>query len=318
VDWQIELSESFTDAAELCRYLNIPFPNVQTEYPLLVPRSFVKRMQHGNPNDPLLLQVLPSPEENVATSGFSCDPLGEAANVQSSCVLQKYPKRVLVLASDSCGVHCRFCFRRQLKRNRPNHLSSLLPFIETLDAPTEELILSGGDPLMLNNEALEKLIQQIIKLPNIKRLRIHSRLPVVLPSRMTEKLNAVLTLPKPIPVYLVLHVNHPNELDGEFAERRRLLVSPVLMSQTVLLRGINDHLETLEQLFTRLANLAIVPYYLHQLDKVQGAAHFEVPISSGCKLIAELRNRLPGYAVPRYVQEIEGLSGKMTLVSEHD
>jgi EF-P beta-lysylation protein EpmB len=290
------IPDSFTDAGDLCRSLQIPAVNVAADYPLLVPKSFARRMEIGNSNDPLLLQVLPQPEESLDTPGFDRDPFGEAASFPRG-MITKYPRRSLVLASDVCGIHCRFCFRRHL-RQPEQATETVLP----TDPAIEEIILSGGDPLMLDDNELGKLCQQIVRLPNIKRLRIHSRLPVAEPSRMSDGLNTVLDLP--IPVYLVLHVNHPNELNGEFREHRRLLRSPVLLSQTVLLRRINDNLETLDQLFTRLADMGIVPYYLHQLDKVHGAAHFEVPVAAGCQLMKQLRRRLSGYAVPQYVREI--------------
>jgi KamA family protein len=168
---------------------------------------------------------------------------------------------------------------------------------------TEEVILSGGDPLMLDDDALDSILQTIIKLKHIRRIRIHTRLPLVLPNRLTSELAKILTLP--IPVYLVLHVNHPNELSEEFLERREMLTKPVVMAQTVLLRRINDNTETLYCLFSRLVDARILPYYLHQLDKVEGAAHFEVASEKGLRILAELRERLPGYAVPAYVREIE-------------
>ncbi|MDR3183377.1 MAG: KamA family radical SAM protein [Planctomycetaceae bacterium] len=306
--WRSELTGSFTDAAVLRRHLDLPATNVTTDYPLLVPLPFVRRMQCGNPADPLLLQVLPMPEELERVSGFSADPLNEsAAESAASGILVKYPHRALVLASPVCGIHCRFCFRRNTlpQKDRGFCNSFRLRFVTD---DIDEIILSGGDPLMLSDEELGGLCRQIIKMPHIKRLRIHSRLPVVLPKRITTQLNKVLDLP--IQVYLVLHVNHPNELDDELAQRLRLLRSPVLLSQSVLLRRINDDADTLEQLFRRLTDLGIVPYYLHQLDRVQGAAHFEVTPELGCRLMSELRSRLSGYAVPKYVREVPGQTCK--------
>ncbi|GHT10273.1 EF-P beta-lysylation protein EpmB [Planctomycetales bacterium] len=253
-------------------------------------------MEIGNPNDPLLLQVLPQPEELLETAGFNRDPLDEAASFHSGTIT-KYPRRTLILASNACGIHCRFCFRRYLRQMEPE-TDTVLPN----DPAIEEIILSGGDPLMLDDNELGNLCQRIVRLPNIKRLRIHSRLPVAEPSRMSDNLNTVLNLP--IPVYLVLHINHTNELNDEFREYRRWLRSPILLSQTVLLQRINDNLETLDRLFTRLTDMGIVPYYLHQLDKIHGAAHFEVPLATGCQLVQQLRRRLSGYAVPQYVREI--------------
>ncbi|MDR3233477.1 MAG: KamA family radical SAM protein [Planctomycetaceae bacterium] len=318
-DWQTEFSAAVTDTNVLCRHLDVPAVNVETGYPLLVPKPFIQRMETGNPNDPLLLQVLPQPEELQETIGFSADPLNESA-AGTNGILIKYPHRALVLASPHCGIHCRFCFRRcqypfhfphTFPFQQKNEADILMPLHRIQDGGIEEIILSGGDPLMFGDERLSEICQHIIQMPNIKRLRIHSRLPIVLPSRITPQLNAVLDLP--IPVYLVLHVNHPNELNDAFVQHRRLLRSPVLLSQTVLLRRINDDIETLAKLFTALTDIGIVPYYLHQLDKIQSAAHFEVSIETGCRLIKQLRSRLSGYAVPRYVREVAGASCKEIL-----
>ncbi len=325
--WQRELSQSVTRLAELCRLLQLPDPPAETtvDFPLLVPRRFVERMARRDPNDPLLLQVLPRPEETQPAPGFSCDPLGEFGSLdggmQKNRVLKKYPGRALVLVTQRCGIHCRFCFRRHLPKHGSHHnlghstldgenLDEILTPLRN-DDTVEEVILSGGDPLLLDDEKLDRLLHCIEKIPHVKRIRVHSRLPVVLPSRITDELAGVLSRTKP--VYLVLHVNHPNEIGEEFRARRPLLRDPVLLSQTVLLKGINDNADTLAPLFTALIDLKIVPYYLHQLDKVQGAAHFEVSEERGLQLIAELRHRLPGYAVPTYVREWPGEPGKQAI-----
>ncbi|MCL2709913.1 MAG: KamA family radical SAM protein [Planctomycetaceae bacterium] len=304
--WQNELRQAITDTDELCRILAIPSCTVHTDYPLRIPRPFVGLMERGNPNDPLLLQVLPRSEENQVAHGFTKDPLGEIADADNGVALNKYAGRTLLLASQACGVHCRFCFRRHFpKRNNHGELGGYHHHIE-------EVILSGGDPLMLDDDELDNLLQSILRMKHVRRIRIHSRLPIVLPSRLTPQLAERLTLP--IPVYLVLHVNHPNELSEEFLERRELLVKPVVMAQTVLLRNINDDVETLDRLFRRLIDARILPYYLHQLDRVEGSAHFEVPPEKGLELLGDLRNRLPGYAVPAYVREVAGKSCKEVIV----
>jgi len=310
ISWQNELPQALTDMDELCRILAIPPCSVHTDYPLLVPRPFVELMERGNPNDPLLLQVLPRSEENQSVSGFSKDPLDEIADTNDSGALNKYTGRTLLLASQECAVHCRFCFRRHFPRVNSD-TETLLTSVRH-QTTIEEVILSGGDPLMLDDDPLDHLLQSILRLKHIRRIRIHSRLPIVLPSRLTPKLAALLTLP--IPVYLVLHVNHPHELSEEFLERRELLMKPVVMTQTVLLRNINDNVETLDRLFHRLIDARIFPYYLHQLDRVEGAAHFEVAPERGLELLAELRNRLPGYAVPVYVREVAGKTCKEVIV----
>ena len=314
--WQSELRQAITDTDELCRILAIRPCSIHTDYPLLVPRPFVDLMERGNPNDPLLLQVLPRSDENQAAHGFSKDPLCEIADTKGSVALNKYAGRTLLLASQECGIHCRFCFRRHFpkKNNHGGHRD----FTEDTEiccdssfSPIEEVILSGGDPLMLDDNALDHLLQSILRMKHIRRIRIHSRLPIVLPSRLTPKLAELLTLP--IPVYLVLHVNHPNELSTDFLERRELLMKPVVMSQTVLLRKVNDDVETLYHLFRQLIDARILPYYLHQLDRVEGAAHFEVPSEKGLAILAELRDRLPGYAVPVYVREVAGKACKEVI-----
>ena len=308
ITWQNEYRQSITDVTELCRLLAIPCRSVHTDYPLLVPRPFADLMERGNPNDPLLLQVLPQVEENQVATGFSKDPLDELAGAQRCAALNKYAGRTLLLASSECGIHCRFCFRRHLPKVPVN------PDVETLlatirhNTAIDEVILSGGDPLMLDDNALDNLLQSILRIEHVRRIRIHSRLPVVLPNRLTPQLTEILTLP--IPVYLVLHINHPNELSNGFLERRDLLIKPVVMAQTVLLRRINNNVETLSRLFRRLADARILPYYLHQLDQVEGAAHFEVSLQEGSQIVAELRDQLPGYAVPVYVREVTGKNCK--------
>jgi EF-P beta-lysylation protein EpmB len=308
ISWQDEFRQSITDVGELCRILAIPPRSVSTDYPLLVPRPFVDLMEHGNPNDPLLLQVLPQTEENQTADGFSKDPLGEIADVRQCPALNKYAGRTLILASQECGIHCRFCFRRHFPKTTGNFDAETLLAPICRDTTIEEIILSGGDPLMPDDESLGNLLQAILRIKHVRRIRIHSRLPVVLPSRLTAKLAEILTLP--IPVYLVLHINHPHELSADFLERRELLIKPVVMTQTVLLRRINDNAETLSRLFRQLIDARILPYYLHQLDRVAGAAHFEVASEVGLRILAELRERLPGYAIPTYVREINGKACK--------
>ena len=312
ISWQSELQQSITEVHELCRTLAIPLCSAPTDYPLFVPKSFVDLMEQGNLNDPLLLQVLPLPEENDTIAGFSKDPLGEMTGVQQCFALNKYASRTLLLVSGECGIHCRFCFRRHFPKVPSPDLETLLAPIRN-DSTIEEVILSGGDPLMLSDDALDNLLQSILRIKHIQRVRIHSRLPVVLPSRLTSTLAEILTLP--IPVYLVLHVNHPRELSNEFLQRREWLTKPVVLAQTVLLRRVNDNSETLYQLFRRLIDARILPYYLHQLDRVAGSSHFEVSSEEGLRILAALRERLPGYALPLYVREVSGKNCKEMILS---
>jgi EF-P beta-lysylation protein EpmB len=321
VNWKNELSQAITEIPELFRILELPttdweYPPVLYEYPLFVPRSFVDKMAKGDSNDPLLLQILPRREEQVLISGFSCDPLHELSNNSSCRVLKKYAGRVLLLVSNDCGIHCRFCFRRffpKLNKFNKSYSDKFETLLEPIrvDNTIEEVILSGGDPLLLDDSELEQLLYYIVKISHVKRIRIHSRLPVVLPNRLTPELIKILSFP--FPIYLVLHMNHPNELSNDFWERREMLRVPVVLSQTVLLKGVNDDSDVLYQLFDQLVDHRIIPYYLHQLDRVHGAAHFEVPPDKGYYLMEQLRNRLPGYAIPRYVQEIPGMLSKQEI-----
>ncbi|MDR1291593.1 MAG: KamA family radical SAM protein [Planctomycetaceae bacterium] len=292
-------------------------------YPLLVPREFVKLMEVGNPSDPLLLQVLPQAAENYDNAGFTQNPLDEKINSKLP-ILKKYCGRALLMLNRQCGIHCRFCFRRHiLHADTPaqylpssTELKLGADVEETIDSVASdksinEVILSGGDPLVQNDEQLKTVLDYIEKIPHVKRIRIHSRFLVVMPERITENLNIVFKRAKPI--YLVLHVNHLNELSENFIARLKILDAPVILSQTVLLRGINDDADVLAKLFEKLADNRVIPYYLHQLDRVAGAAHFEVNTVEGCRIVANLRERLSGYAVPRYVQEIAGENCKKIL-----
>ncbi|MDR2643684.1 MAG: KamA family radical SAM protein [Planctomycetaceae bacterium] len=327
-------NEFITDVDELIRILGLSGSvrsdvNYGLGYPLLVPRDFVNLMENGNPCDPLLMQVLPRTAESNIIAGFTNNPLDEKINDEKINtglpILKKYCGRALLMLTRQCGIHCRFCFRRHiLQYAAPQHDLQLptetelgADIVASLDLimsdkNINEVIISGGDPLVQDDEKIKKVLDYIEKIPHVKRLRIHSRYPVIMPKRITERLNSVLKRKKP--VYLVLHVNHPNELSENFLARLKILNAPVLLSQTVLLRGINDNVEVLSELFEKLADNRVIPYYLHQLDRVTGAAHFEVNIVDGCKIVTSLRERLSGYAIPRYVQEIAGGNCKKLLL----
>ncbi|MCS7237339.1 MAG: KamA family radical SAM protein [Thermoguttaceae bacterium] len=284
---------------------------------LLVPEPFAQRIKPGDPYDPLLRQVLPTELETRSVPGFSHDPLQESAQAATGAILRKYPGRCLVLTTARCAIHCRFCFRRcrdyRGVLEEPGLLAHGIDLIAK-DSSIREVILSGGDPLVLDTAVLTEFLSELARIDHIKRVRIHSRVPIVLPQRVDEQLVNLFTSYR-LPLFLVVHTNHPLELDDEVARAIRQLVSggiPVL-SQTVLLRGVNDKVEPLVELFERLLDLRVVPYYLHQLDRVQGAAHFEVSVEEGLKLVARLRESLPGYAVPRYVREVPGLKAKEIL-----
>lgn len=274
-------------------------------------------MEHGNPHDPLLRQVLPLASELIEKQGFIADPVGDLASEKASGLLQKYEGRALLVTTGACAVHCRYCFRRSFPYSAiPHSLADRQPAIDSIacDPTIDEVLLSGGDPLTIVDAQLAALVQRLESIDHLRRLRIHTRLPIVIPQRVNEEMLSWLTATRLTPV-MVVHVNHPQEIDDAVAQSLARLVDagiPVL-NQSVLLRGVNDHAEALIELSRRLVNLRVMPYYLHQLDRVQGATHFEVSIDRGIELIGEMRRQLPGYAVPRYVQEVAGDTNKCVL-----
>jgi EF-P beta-lysylation protein EpmB len=321
-DWQAALADAVTDPAELARLLRLPMDTTirgdlaSRQFRLLVPRPYLARIRPCDPADPLLLQVLPLVDELVATPGFSQDPLAEAEVMRAPGLLTKYAGRVLMITTGACAVHCRFCFRRHFPYKDPAAaMGQWEPSLAHIaaDPNIREVILSGGDPLTLTDAKLQRLVDRLAEFSHLSRLRVHTRLPVVIPQRVTDGLLACLR--SRLASRLVVHVNHPAEIDAAVAGALGRLIDagiPVL-SQSVLLRGVNDRVEVLAELFERLADLRIAPYYLHQLDRVAGAAHFYVPEATGIQLLAALRARLPGYAVPRYVRETVGEANKQVL-----
>ena len=329
--WKDFLKEAVRDPAELCRRLGISTETVDLDpdFPMIVPEPFWQRIKKGDPMDPLLLQVLPRKEESAVRKGFTTDPLAENQNLDPAGLLSKYQGRSLIVTGKACGVHCRFCFRRHLPlpRTGPNGTSGGFTVnpeavAAQLGANPEihEVILSGGDPLMMSDSNISDLISRLDQVPSLRRIRVHTRLPVVIPHRITEALLELLSNPKTKSArprrIVVLHVNHSNELDDRVCEAIGELLNCGchVLSQTVLLRRVNDTVPVLKALFEHLIDSGVVPYYLHQLDRVAGAAHFEVPAETGCHLISELRAGLPGYAVPRYAREIPGAPGKVILM----
>jgi len=286
-------------------------------FPVLVPENFLARMTPGDPHDPLLRQVLPLAAESALVYGFVADAVGDLDARRTPGVLQKYAGRVLLIATSACAIHCRYCFRRDYPyAEEPRRLQDWQPALDEIASDTSitEVIFSGGDPLMLNDARLQALCLAIDQIPHIERIRFHTRLPIVLPSRVTPELLAMLAGLRAHPI-MVVHANHGNELVGDCLDALRMLVRsgvPVL-NQAVLLAGINDNLDALETLCRRLINIGVMPYYLHQLDRVSGTAHFEADRDRGRLLIQQLAARLPGYAVPRFVQEIPGEPNKTVL-----
>jgi EF-P beta-lysylation protein EpmB len=321
--WQEAMKDSVRDAGELCRLLDLPRELVAAakgaarEFSLFVPRSYVGRMRPGDPADPLLRQVLPVGEESIEVPGFSADPVADAAAERQAGLLQKYRGRALLITAGRCAIHCRYCFRRHFPYDQsPRSIAEWQPAFDEIsaDARLHEVILSGGDPLLLADVKLREMIEPLSAIQHLQRLRIHTRLPIVIPERVTEALLGLLRGSRLTPI-VVLHANHPNELDAQVAAAIARLVDAgiVLLNQAVLLAGVNDSVDVQAALCERLVDLRVLPYYLHQLDRVAGAAHFEVPVETGRQIVRQLRLRLPGYAVPRYVQEVAGGSHKIEL-----
>lgn len=286
-------------------------------FPVLVPESYLARMRPGDPRDPLLLQVLPLASELESPQSFTTDAVGDMVARRAPGLLHKYPGRVLLMAARACAVHCRYCFRRHYPyESEPAGLSDWVPALETLaaDPTVREVILSGGDPLILTDRRLGELIGALEAIAHLRRLRIHSRLPIVLPDRIDDGLLALLR-GTALTTVLVVHANHPAEIVGDCAAALRRLVTAGLptLNQSVLLRGVNDDVETLAELSERLIDLGVIPYYLHQLDRVTGTAHFEVGDEEAMRLVEGLRTRLPGYAVPRLVREVPGAASKLPV-----
>ena len=288
------------------------------EFPLRVPRGFVARMRKGDPLDPLFLQVWPAGAESLDTPGFASDAVGDLASLKSGGLIHKYHGRALVITTGACTVNCRYCFRRHFPYN--DSLASRGNWRDTLaqiasDASIEEVILSGGDPLALSDDKLSSFVGGLERIPHVRRLRLHTRTAVVLPERVDQALLGWLGRTR-LQKVVVLHVNHANEIDAtvEDAIARLRGAGATLLNQSVLLRRVNDSSETLAALSERLFACGVLPYYLHLLDRVQGAGHFEVNEQQAVKLMGELAARLPGYLVPRLARELPGAPAK-TLVS---
>jgi EF-P beta-lysylation protein EpmB len=317
--WKSQMKAAIRDVETLWERLELPMESVPRAdaarlFPVFVPLPFLARMKPGDPNDPLLRQVLPFPDEDKSPEHFSQDPLGEAEATLQPGLLQKYAGRVLLVTTGACAVHCRYCFRRHFPYDAaPGSLVQWQPAIEEIadDPSIEEVILSGGDPLTSVDEQLAGLIGQLQQIPHLKRLRVHTRLPIMIPQRVTSRLVEILSGSR-LQAIVVIHANHANEMDDSVDDAIKKLWSAgvTLLNQTVLLRGINDNANALIQLSRRLLDSRVMPYYLHQLDPVVGAAHFEVPKQRGVELIEAMRAELPGYAVPRYVKELAGEPNK--------
>ncbi|HHJ13015.1 MAG TPA: EF-P beta-lysylation protein EpmB [Gammaproteobacteria bacterium] len=321
--WQEQLGCCITDVETLWSRLRLPpelLPAARAaarQFGLRVPPAFVARMRPGDPEDPLLRQVLPLGAELETVPGFVADPLREAQAMPVPGLLHKYRGRVLLTLTGACAVHCRYCFRRHFPYTQANpghaHWPATLAYIRA-DSSIHEVIFSGGDPLSLSDTRLSAMAAELDAIPHLDSLRLHTRLPVVLPERVDDCLIEWLSVRRLHPV-LVIHCNHPRELDGDVAAALERLrhAGVTLLNQSVLLAGVNDRPEILEALSRQLFDCGVLPYYLHQLDPVQGAAHFGVDDRHARELEKQLRNRLPGYLVPRLVREQAGEAAKQPL-----
>lgn len=326
--WQTVQRDAITDPAELIRLLDLPetlLPAAQRAaalFGLRVPRGYAARMRRGDPADPLLRQILPLDAECRDVPGFTTDAVGDHASLAGDGVLHKYDGRALLIATGACAVHCRYCFRRHFPYNRVNaSRGNWRGAIERIaaDPSLREIILSGGDPLSLSDRRLSELAATLNDIPHLRRLRIHTRQPVVLPERVDADLVQWLSSGR-LQRIVVIHANHPNELDSSVAAALDRLrdAGATLLNQSVLLRGVNDDAGTLAALSERLFETGVMPYYLHLLDRTAGVAHFEVSMDRAYRLWRELAERLPGYLVPRLVRETPGESSKTIIGFEHD
>lgn len=322
-NWQHSLANAVNNAEQLLALLGLSGQlsaidkDKIRQFPVRVPLSYIKKMRYGDVSDPLLRQVFPLIDEGYQVEGFHSDPVGDHLAVKSPGILQKYQGRALLLMTGACAIHCRYCFRRHFPYSESNPLAG--QWQQSLDVlkadkSITEVILSGGDPLSLNDEKLANAIDDLNRITHLKRLRIHTRLPVVLPERITGSLLACLQNTH-LKVVMVIHANHANEIDEEAAQVLNDLrqAGVQLLNQTVLLKGINDSVDALATLSERLNEVDVQPYYLHLLDKVAGAHHFDVEEKTAVNLIESLRKQLPGYLVPRLVREQQGEASKTVI-----
>jgi len=320
--WQEALKNAIRSGADLCQRLQIPLQaacgTAESDFPVFAPLEYVSRMQPGNPRDPLLLQVLASTQELGEPGVGLIDAVGDAAAERLPGLLQKYQRRALMITTGVCAVHCRYCFRRHYPYSAvPKGKTGWQPALDAIaaDLSLDEVILSGGDPLTLTDGLLSWLIARIGEIQHIRRLRIHTRVPVVIPQRIGPKLLAWVGSTR-LPIYMVLHFNHPAEVDAnvENALKQLRQAGVTLLNQAVLLRNVNDSLQTQCELCLKLVDNQVLPYYLHQLDPVQGALHFGVSDEKAIEIANRLADQLPGYAVPKLVREVAGQRSKFRLV----
>lgn len=324
INWQQQYKESITSIDDLCKQLDLqidqlPFSaSAHEQFRLRAPKSYISRMQKSNPYDPLLLQILPHAFEENTVIGYSTDPVADLQSTKSHGLIKKYNGRVLLLATSRCAIHCRYCFRRHFPYNLHNPRKDAWRRAMSeiaQDTNIKEVILSGGDPLVLPEEELSKIIDPLEAIKHVERLRIHTRLPVVIPDRINDEFIQLVNTTK-LKTIIVLHINHPQEIDYLLQNKLLELSSAkcTLLNQSVLLRDINDKADVLIKLSEELFKVNVLPYYLHLLDKVQGAAHFDICETDAQNIMAEVTSKLPGYLVPKLVKEEAGFPSK-TLVT---
>jgi lysine 2,3-aminomutase len=319
--WQQELQQAVTSVDQLARLLPIDpaaVAGVCERYPLRIPHYYLRLIEAEG--DPIWRQCIPARDELESHPGLCQDPLAEAEFSPVPGLVHRHPDRALLLVSSSCPMNCRFCFRKNRLAAgeldfRFSALEQAIAYLEG-HAEVREIILTGGEPLLLSDLLLETLLKQLRRLPQLQLIRIHTRIPAVLPSRITEKLVALLSRQQPL--YLNTHFNHPRELtpEAELACARLADAGIPLGNQTVLLHGVNDQSETLAELFRGLLRLRVRPYYLHQMDLTAGTGHFRTPLARGIELIDTLQGRLSGMAIPQFVVDLPQGAGKVPLFSE--
>lgn len=315
--WRQIQKKNFTDWKKLADFLHIDIGSVlpHPKFPLNLPRRLAEKIRKGDLEDPILLQFLPTKSELENVPGFSLDPVEDLSFLKGKKLLHKYKGRALLVCTGACVMNCRFCFRQNFPYEREE--KSFEAELETITANKTlvEILLSGGDPLSLSDQTLEKIILKLDAIPHLKRLRINTRFPLGIPERIDTSFLNLLKSTR-LQVYFVLHTNHPNELDEEVFESLKKIhrLGIPIFSQGVLLKGVNDSLTTLKELMGKMIDHGVVPYQIHQLDKVQGAAHFEVEEKIGLELLNQLSAELPGYGIPRYVKEVPGRSSKTLIL----
>ena len=319
--WQHQLAHCIQSLPELYEYIQLEPPadflNQALDFPIKTTHAFANRIQKNNPNDPLLLQILASPSEFLITENFYKDPLEEKKFNPLPGVLHKYKNRILIMLHGQCAIHCRYCFRRNFpySENQPSatQFEKILEYLNQ-NPDISEVIFSGGDPLIISDHRLSDIFKQLRKINSLQRIRFHTRIPVVLPDRITPEFTQILSQ-APAPLVITLHVNHAQEIDASVrAALSSLKPHAILLNQAVLLKNINNNLQTQINLHQTLFQCGVLPYYLHLLDKVQGTAHFDIPEQEALELIQQLQANLPGYLVPKLAREIPGKPSKTTYI----